>query len=120
MLRAKPFVVSVYDISRAVIVFTAEFAPGSTVCIGADPSSDVVVDRNYGIQRHELIVRGDSINLDPQMRLHMCGEHGEDRVRGSYDELVASGIAMPIAACSRVNVTLRSGSLAVFMKYVDP
>lgn len=65
------------------------------------------------------LVTGELLHLAPGMRVNMCRDGGEDRVVGTYDELVAAGVGMPIPIGGRkVNVLLRDG-VSVFVKYVE-
>ena len=50
------------------------------------------------------------LHLAPGMRVNMCGPHGDARIVGTYEELVASGLTMPIPILERrMNVRVRDG-----------
>ena len=52
------------------------------------------------------------------MRLHICHDHGEDRVVGTFEELSASGMTFPLRlTVSKLNIKVREG-ISVFAKYV--
>jgi hypothetical protein len=51
------------------------------------------------------------LRLAPGMRVNMCGLDGDMRVVGTYEELVASGLTMPIPILGRrMNVRVREGN----------
>jgi hypothetical protein len=53
------------------------------------------------------------------MRVNMCGDDGEDRIVGTYEELLARGVTFPITiALRRMNIRVTEG-LSVFAKYID-
>lgn len=65
------------------------------------------------------LVTGEHLHLAPGMRVNMSRDGGEDRIVGTYDELLAAGVVMPIPIEGRrINVLLRAG-VSVFVKYVE-
>jgi hypothetical protein len=52
------------------------------------------------------------------MRINMCGDQGEDRIVGTYEELLAGGVSLPISiALRRMNIRVTQG-LSIFAKYL--
>lgn len=65
-----------------------------------------------------IISDGKMLNLGKGMRLHMCHDDGEDRVFGSYEELLDAGVKMPIEiSCSKLNIRL-DDEVAVYVMYI--
>lgn len=67
-----------------------------------------------------LLISADGfLHLRPGMRVNMCGDHGASRVVGSFEELLASGIPIPIPILRRrMNIRIGEG-VSIFAKYVD-
>jgi hypothetical protein len=48
----------------------------------------------------------------------MCHDRGEDRIQGTFEDLVDAGIAFPLrVTVSKLNIRIREG-IAVFAHYV--
>ena len=108
---------AVYVNAENRIVDERTFPPGADVTIGADPNAGLVVPGWAGAAVL-LISGGTLLNLSPGMRVNMCDDHGGERIVGTFDELFAAGVTMPIPLNRRrVNVRVREG-VSVFTKYL--
>lgn len=103
--------------SASTIVRELVLPPGEDVTIGQLGEATVSVPGWH--TPPVRLVTGELLHLAPGMRVNMCGDSGEDRIVGTYDELLAAGITIPIPLCGRrVNVLIRAG-VSVFTKYVE-
>ena len=109
--------VGIFD-SRAVrIVAKRIFEPGDDVTIGGDARSAIVLP-GWSDGPLLLIAEGHLLHLAPGMRLHMCHDGGVDRVVGEYEELLASGLVLPIPiTVAMLNIRVRDG-LSLFARYL--
>lgn len=93
------------------------FEPGSDITIGSDAAAGLVLP-DWAGPKLLLIEGGDALNLEPGMRLHMCHDNGEERVEGTFEELVARGMMVPIRiAVSKLNIRVRDG-ISVLAHYL--
>lgn len=103
--------------ANGTIIGEAGLAPGSDVRIGRGDNATVVVEE-WPAEALTLISDGIYLHLQPGMSLHMCHDNGEDRVRGSYEELVSKGMCPPILInVSKLNISIGAG-VSVFVKYL--
>jgi hypothetical protein len=103
---------------NATIIFETTVPAGSDVTIGATPAASLVV-AEWSDAPFLLIAAGAMLHLSGGMRVNMCGDNGERRVVGTFEELRAAGVTMPIAIDGRrMSIRLRAG-LSVFAKYLD-
>jgi hypothetical protein len=116
-MRLRVGVCRVLADDSASIVAEATFAPGEDVALGADAGCTLVVPDWAGPTL--LVLSGDGfLHLAEGMRVNMCGDGGDSRIVGTYEELTAAGTPMPIPILlRRVNVRVRKG-LLVFAKYL--
>jgi hypothetical protein len=109
--------VGVCDGSTGAIVARRMFDAGSDVTVGSDPS-DAVVVANWSGPSVRIIQQGRLLDLRPGMRIHMCGDGGEGRVYGDFEELLERGFELPLPiTVSRLNITLRP-RLSMFVSYL--
>lgn len=109
--------VGVFDSRAKLIVAKRIFDHGEDVTIGGDAGAALVVP-GWSDGPLLLIAEGQLLHLAPGMRLHMCHDGGVDRVVGEYEELRASGIALPIPiTVAMVNIRIRDG-LSLFARYL--
>lgn len=87
--------VGVYSAHDNRIVAERTFDAGADVTVGGDESASLVVP---GWSGPPLCIFSNGVNLHlaPGMRLHMCHDAGEDRVRGTYEELSEAGMTFPL------------------------
>lgn len=99
------------------IVTERIFVAGSDVTLGRDADAGLVVSGWSGPPLR-LISEGVLLHLEPGMRLHMCHDRGEDRVQGTFEELIARGVVFPLrVTVSKLNIRVREGT-SVFAKYL--
>jgi hypothetical protein len=102
----------------ATIVAEGTFGPGADLTLGADASAGLTVPGWEG-GAVLLISEGTLLHLEPGMRLHMCGDGGEGRVKGTFEELAAQGMTSPIRiTVSKVNILVREG-ISVYVNYLE-
>ena len=67
----------------------------------------------------QLLISGDGmLHLAPGMRVNMCGVDGDARIVGTYEELTASGLTMPLPILERrMNIRVREG-ISVFTQHI--
>jgi hypothetical protein len=117
-LARLPLHAAVYSNAAGGLIAERVFDPGSDVTIGTGPTDGLIVSAWVGPSLL-LISRGILLHLQSGMRLNMCHDSGEDRVQGTFDELIAAGMTMPIRInVSRLNIALGNG-MSVFAKYVS-
>jgi hypothetical protein len=101
----------------ASIVAERIFEAGEDITLGGDATAGLAVPGWTG-PSVLLIEGGDVLELEPGMRLHMCHDHGEDRVEGTFEELVAMGVSLPIRInVSKLNIRVRD-DISVFAYYL--
>lgn len=115
--RLRVGVCRVFSDEHAPIVAEQTFGPGADVRLSGDPASGLVVPDWKGPPI--LLISGDGfLHLTEGMRVNMCDEHGAARIVGTYEELLATGAAMPIPILGRaMNIKVREG-ISVFAKYL--
>lgn len=88
------------------VVARATFAPGSDLTIGREATAALAIPEWSG-EDLMLLSAGHLLHLRPGMRLHMCHDDGEDRVKGTFEELVAAGFSFPMRiTVSKLNIRL--------------
>jgi len=103
---------------NATIVCEETLLPEQDLVLGGDASASLVVP-DWSGPAIRLVTRDGLLHLAPGMRVNMCGDGGSGRIVGTYEELVAEGVSLPIAIMGRrLNVRVRAG-LSVFAKYVN-
>lgn len=102
---------------EATVIAEATLPSGADVTTGADATAALVL-ADWSGPNLVLISGGGLLHLGPGMRIHMCHDEGEDRVKASYEELVAQGVAQPIPiTVSKLNITV-DPRLSVFVQYM--
>jgi hypothetical protein len=68
-----------------------------------------------------LLISADGmLYLAPGMRVNMCGVEGDARIIGTYEELTASGMTMPLPILDRrMNISVREGISVLTEHVVD-
>ena len=102
---------------EATIVAEATFAVGTDVFVGSADASVIIPG---WVASPVLLISGDGfLHLGPGMRVNMCHAQGADRIVGTYEELVESGVVMPIPILRRrMNIRVQAG-ISIFAKYID-
>jgi hypothetical protein len=99
------------------LVASKVFAPGSSITLGGGATASVRFEGWDGVDLL-LISRGTLLHLGPQMRLDMCDDDGSGRVAGTFEELSAKGMDMPIRVrVCKLNVKVGS-SISAFVRYL--
>jgi hypothetical protein len=103
---------------KATIVCEATLSAGVDLILGSDSTASLVVPDWTGPS--VLLISGDGfLHIGPRMRVNMCGDGGVGRIVGTFEELLASGVAMPLPTMMRrMNIRVRRG-MSVFAKYVN-
>ena len=67
----------------------------------------------------QLLISADGmLHLAPGMRVNMCGVDGDARIVGTYEELAANGMTMPLPILGRrMNIRVREG-ISVLTEHV--
>ncbi|MFO0741216.1 MAG: hypothetical protein U0270_35280 [Labilithrix sp.] len=68
----------------------------------------------------QLLISGHGmLHLSPGMRVNMCGDDGDRRIAGTFEELSASGLSMPLPILERrMNIRVREG-ISVLTQHVN-
>ena len=102
----------------ASIVGETILSPGVDRVVGGGPPATLIVP-GWTAPPLLVIAGGTELHLGPGMRINMCGDDGEDRIVGTYEELLARGVTFPITiALRRMSIRVTEG-LSVFAKYID-
>lgn len=99
--------------------FVAErvFDSGADVTVGGDASAALIIPGWVGSPL-TVFSGGAYLHLGPGMRVHMCHDEGEDRVRGTFEELSARGFTFPLrVTVSKLNISLGNG-VTVLVHYL--
>lgn len=100
----------------ATIITEVTFPSDASITIG-DATASLHVP-GWSRDNMLLIEAGHHLHLGPGMRVNMCRDGGSDRIVGTFDELVASGTAIPIPVDGRrMNILVQNG-ISIFTKYV--
>lgn len=103
-LAGRPIRVTITCNSK--VVARATFASGSDLTIGRGSTAVLAIPEWKG-EDLMLVSAGHILHLQSGMRLHMCHDNGEDRVKGSFEELVTAGFTFPMPIpVSKVNVSI--------------
>jgi len=101
----------------ASIVAERIFEAGDDIVLGADASEGLAVPGWTG-PAVLVIEGGDLLKLEPGMRIHMCHDKGEDRVVGTFEELVERGVPLPLRInVSKLNIRVRD-DISIFANYL--
>jgi hypothetical protein len=96
-------------------------AEGAVVCERRlDARADIRIGREEdGVELYcaawagppQLLISADGmLHLAPGMRVNMCGVDGDARIVGTYEELTAGGLTMPLPILERrMNIGVREG-----------
>lgn len=107
----------VYLVTEDRVEIERVFNPGDAVSIGSAPGASLLVPTWRG-STHLLLDGERFLHLGPGMRLHMCHDEGEDRLEGTYEELLAVGTAFPLHVnVSKLNMKVQEG-ISVFVKFI--
>jgi hypothetical protein len=87
--------VGIYSAEERKVVVERTFDPGADVTVGADDGATLVVPGWVGPPLC-IFSEGVNLHLGPGMHLHMCHDRGEDRIQGTFEDLVDAGIAFPL------------------------
>lgn len=96
---------------------TTRLPEGSDVVLGK-PAPGVLAVREWTAPPVRLIEAGRHLMLGPGMRLIAVHEDGSDRMEGSFEELKAAGVSMPIFVnVSRLNIRVNA-LVTILIEYV--
>ncbi len=99
------------------LVAEAVLPSGADVLLGANAEATFVVPHWTG-PTLLLLSGGTTLHLGPGMGVRM-GERGRLSLSGTFDELVARGVPLPIhVEVSNVNIRVSSG-VSVFLQYLN-
>jgi hypothetical protein len=102
---------------QATIVGETILPAGEDLVIGGGPPATLVVP-DWTAPPLLVISGGTQLHLGPGMRVNMCGDEGKDHIVGTYEELLAGGMSLPIPiALRRMNIRVTNG-LSVFAHYL--
>jgi hypothetical protein len=67
-----------------------------------------------------VVIANGCIHLRPGMRVNMCGEEGQDRIVGEFEELAPGNTSLRLIPISgrRVNLRVKPGT-SLFVKYIQ-
>ena len=108
------------EAEKATIVAQAIFSPDADVVLGNGPPATLNVADWVGPP--VLVIAGSTghVHLAPGMRVNMCRSDGSERLVGTYEELLAAGVPVPVPIAERaMNIRVRP-ELSVFARYLRP
>ena len=105
---------------KGVMVGDHILAPRSVLSVGAEGSGADIELPGWTDERF-VVISGDPsplLHLRPGMRVHMCHDEGEDRLVGTFEELVRRGVPIPVPIrVSKLNIGVAEGT-SLFVHYL--
>lgn len=101
-----------------VPLFDGIFPSGSDLVAGRGEGATLVLPAWVG-PNALVLERGHLLHMRPGMRVNMCHDGGVDRVMGTYEELEAQRMTLPIEVIvGGANIRIQAG-LSLFVKYLS-